>query len=65
MIRDVKPKKGYMDVNFFVERNNVIEEVVVYVDDYNFILIFINIVLYFHITNPWKKKNMLRVIFFG
>lgn len=34
IIRDVKPKKGYMEVNFFVERNKVIEEVVVYVDDY-------------------------------
>ena len=34
IIRDVKPKKGYIEVNFFIKENNRIEEVVVYVDDY-------------------------------
>ena len=32
IIRNCDPNKGFMEVNFFVENNNEIEEVVVFVE---------------------------------
>ena len=64
IIRDVKPKKGYMEVNFFVERNNKIEEVVVYVDDYIPYIDFYNYHPLFSYYESLEEKKYVAGLYF-
>ena len=64
IIRDVKPKKGYMEVNFFVERNNKIEEVVVYVDDYIPYIDFYNYQPLFSYYDSLEEKKYVAGLYF-